>query len=97
MGINSNNIRVVIHIGAPISMCMYTFLIDFIFLLYSKTFMLFITNLIQKAGRAGRDGNLATHYIFFSKKDIRINYSIVAEYRKMLVILYFINTCIIYY
>jgi len=69
MGINSNNIRVVIHVGAPISM----------------------TNLIQEAGRAGRDGNMATHYIFFSKKDIRINYSIVAEYRETLVLNYILH------
>ncbi|PKC11808.1 P-loop containing nucleoside triphosphate hydrolase protein, partial [Rhizophagus irregularis] len=47
MGINSSNIRVVIHVGAPMS----------------------ITNLIQEAGRAGRDGNTATNVIFYSKKD----------------------------
>ncbi|CAB4405053.1 unnamed protein product [Rhizophagus irregularis] len=60
MGINSSNIRVVIHVGAPMS----------------------ITNLIQEAGRAGRDGNTATNVIFYSKKDVRINYSIVAEHWK---------------
>ncbi|PKB99265.1 ATP-dependent DNA helicase, partial [Rhizophagus irregularis] len=40
-----------------------------------------MTNLIQEAGRAGRDRNTAIHVIFFSKKDIRTNYSIIAEYR----------------
>ncbi|UZO18211.1 uncharacterized protein OCT59_009531 [Rhizophagus irregularis] len=59
MGINSNDIRAVIHAEAPMSM----------------------TNLIQEAERAGRDGNTAIHVIFFSKKDIRTNYSIIAEYR----------------
>ncbi|CAB4373272.1 unnamed protein product [Rhizophagus irregularis] len=60
MEINLNNILVVIHAEAPMS----------------------ITNLIQEAGRAGRDGNTATHVIFFSKKDICTNYSIIAEYRE---------------
>ncbi|CAB4494122.1 unnamed protein product [Rhizophagus irregularis] len=60
MGINSNDIRVVIHAEAPMSM----------------------TNLIQVVGRAGRDGNTAKHFIFYSKKDIRTNYSIIAEYRE---------------
>jgi len=46
----------------------------------------FIASLIQEAGRAGRDGNMATHYIFYSKKDIRTNYSTIAEYRETLVI-----------
>ncbi|PKK69994.1 putative sgs1 protein [Rhizophagus irregularis] len=64
MGINSNNVRVVIHVEAPMSM----------------------TSLIQEAGRAGRDGNTANHFIFYSKKDIRTNYSIIAEYRETLVI-----------
>ncbi|PKK71360.1 P-loop containing nucleoside triphosphate hydrolase protein, partial [Rhizophagus irregularis] len=59
MGINSNDIRAVIHAEVPMSM----------------------TNLIQEAGRAGCDGNTAIHVIFFSKKDIRTNYSIIAEYR----------------
>uniref|UniRef100_U9TFL0 DNA 3'-5' helicase n=1 Tax=Rhizophagus irregularis (strain DAOM 181602 / DAOM 197198 / MUCL 43194) TaxID=747089 RepID=U9TFL0_RHIID len=60
MGINLNNILVVIYAEVPIS----------------------ITNLIQEAERAGRDGNTATHVIFFSKKDIHTNYSIIAEYRE---------------
>ncbi|CAI2196967.1 20508_t:CDS:2, partial [Funneliformis geosporum] len=50
MGINSNNISVVIHIG--------------------------------EAGCVGRDGNTAKHFIFFNKKDIHINYSIIAEYQE---------------
>ncbi|PKK65464.1 P-loop containing nucleoside triphosphate hydrolase protein [Rhizophagus irregularis] len=58
MGINSNNIRVVIHVEAP------------------------MTSLIQEAGRTGRDGNMAKHFIFYSKKDIYTNYSIVAEHRE---------------
>lgn len=29
---------------------------------------------------------MAKHFIFYSKKDIRINYSIIAEHQKMLVI-----------
>ncbi|RIA79951.1 putative sgs1 protein, partial [Glomus cerebriforme] len=66
MGINSDNVRVVIHVGIPMS----------------------ITNLIQEAGRAGRDGSPARHFIFFSKKDIRVNYSIVAEYQETSVINY---------
>ncbi|PKC62659.1 hypothetical protein RhiirA1_464851 [Rhizophagus irregularis] len=41
-----------------------------------------MTNLIQVVGRAGRDGNTAKHFIFYSKKDIRTNYSIIAEYRE---------------
>lgn len=41
-----------------------------------------IANLIQEAGRARCDGNTATHVLFFSKKDIRTNYSIIAEYRE---------------
>jgi superfamily II DNA helicase RecQ len=45
-------------------------------------FYIFIANLIQEAGRAGRDGNTAKHFIFYSKKDIRTNYSIIAEYRE---------------
>ncbi|POG68773.1 putative sgs1 protein [Rhizophagus irregularis DAOM 181602=DAOM 197198] len=60
MGINSSNVRVVIHVEVPMSM----------------------TSLIQEAGRAGRDGNTATHFIFYGKKDIRTNYSIIAEYRE---------------
>ena len=44
--------------------------------------MRFIASLIQEAGRAGRDGNMATHYIFY----IRTNYSTIAEYWKTLVI-----------
>jgi hypothetical protein len=31
------------------------------------------------------------HYIFFSKKDIRINYSIVAEHRETLVLNYILH------
>uniref|UniRef100_U9TP61 DNA 3'-5' helicase n=1 Tax=Rhizophagus irregularis (strain DAOM 181602 / DAOM 197198 / MUCL 43194) TaxID=747089 RepID=U9TP61_RHIID len=58
MGINSSNVRVVIHVEVP------------------------MTSLIQEAGRAGRDGNTATHFIFYGKKDIRTNYSIIAEYRE---------------
>ena len=42
--------------------------------------MYFIANLIQEAGRAGRNGNTAIHTIFFSKKDIRTNYSIIIKY-----------------
>ncbi|EXX61815.1 Sgs1p [Rhizophagus irregularis DAOM 197198w] len=61
MGINSSNIHVVIHVGAPMS----------------------ITNLIQEAGCAGHDGNTATNVIFYSKKDVCINYSIVAEHREI--------------
>lgn len=34
---------------------------------------------------------MATHYIFFSKKDIRINYSIVAEHRETLVLNYILH------
>ncbi|PKK55586.1 hypothetical protein RhiirC2_802008 [Rhizophagus irregularis] len=41
-----------------------------------------ITNLIQEACHASRDGNTATNVIFYSKKDVRINYSIVAEHRE---------------
>ncbi|CAB4387207.1 unnamed protein product [Rhizophagus irregularis] len=41
-----------------------------------------MTSLIQEAGRAERDGNTANHFIFYSKKDIRTNYSIIAEYRE---------------
>ena len=48
--------------------------------------MRFIASLIQEAGRAGCDENMATHYIFYSKKDIRTNYSTIAEYRETLVI-----------
>ncbi|RGB21786.1 putative sgs1 protein [Rhizophagus diaphanus] len=58
MEINLSNIRVMIHVGVPMS----------------------ITNLIQEAGHAGRDGNTATNVIFYSKKDVCINYSIVAEH-----------------
>ncbi|RHZ48037.1 hypothetical protein Glove_562g38 [Diversispora epigaea] len=61
MGINSNNIRAVIHVGAPMSMM----------------------NLVQESGRAGRDGNFSNHIIFYSKKDIRTNYSIIAEYKEI--------------
>ncbi|RGB21908.1 hypothetical protein C1646_777022 [Rhizophagus diaphanus] len=39
-----------------------------------------IINLIQEAEYAGHDGNTAIHVIFFSKKDIHINYSIIAEH-----------------
>ena len=45
-------------------------------------------NLIQEAGRAGRDGSSAMHFIFFSKKDIRVNYSIVTEHQETSVINY---------
>lgn len=48
--------------------------------------LMFIANLIQEAGHAGRDGNTATHVIFFSKKDIRTNYSIIAEYRETYIV-----------
>jgi superfamily II DNA helicase RecQ len=52
------------------------------FLSYYSNHTSFAANLIQEAGRAGRDGNTAIHVIFFSKKDIRTNYSIIAEYRE---------------
>ncbi|RIA87297.1 hypothetical protein C1645_827964 [Glomus cerebriforme] len=35
-----------------------------------------------KAGRAGCDENTATHVIFFSKKDIHTNYSLIAKYQE---------------
>jgi len=54
--------------------------------------MHFIASLIQEAGRAGRDGNTAIHFIFYSKKDIRTNYSIIAEYRETLVIFNYMLT-----
>src|SRR3989442_765685 len=81
--INSNNIRAVIHIGAPMSISMYgNYLLVIINIFSLYLFCAIIANLIQEAGRAGRDGNTATHFIFFSKKDIRTNYSIVAEHRE---------------
>ncbi|CAG8507058.1 1181_t:CDS:2 [Diversispora eburnea] len=42
-----------------------------------------ITNLIQEAGHVGRDENMVTHIIFYNKKDIRTNYSIVTEYKEI--------------
>ncbi|RIA84896.1 hypothetical protein C1645_661937, partial [Glomus cerebriforme] len=53
MGINSNNIRVVIHTVVS------------------------ITNFIQEIGCVGHDGNIIKHFIFYSKKDICTNYSII--------------------
>ncbi|GES92537.1 putative sgs1 protein [Rhizophagus clarus] len=39
-----------------------------------------MTNLIQEAKHAGHNRNIATHVIFFSKKNIQTNYSILVEY-----------------
>ncbi|CAI2197235.1 10768_t:CDS:2, partial [Funneliformis geosporum] len=45
-----------------------------------------IINLIQKAGRAGQNGNIAMYIVFFSKKDICTNYSIIAKYQEKYII-----------
>jgi len=69
MGINSNNIRAVIHIGAPMSISMYANYLLVIIIIFSLyLFCAIIANLIQEAGRAGRDGNTATHFIFLVKR-----------------------------
>ena len=57
MGINSNNIQVIIYKN-----------LIFYFLWYSNVIYTFIASLIQKAEHAGRDGNAATHIIFIVKK-----------------------------
>ncbi|RIA92080.1 hypothetical protein C1645_821155 [Glomus cerebriforme] len=38
------------------------------------------TSLIQEAGHTGRNKNTATYFIFYGKKDICTNYSIIAKY-----------------
>ena len=86
MGINSNNVRVVIHMEAPMSMSYVYNLLYFYFYYILIFFFTLIANLIQEAGCAGRNGNMAKHFIFYSKKDICTNYSIIAEYQETLVI-----------
>lgn len=49
MGININNVRIIIHTSFPLS----------------------LDNYVQEIGRAGRDGNVAHSFIFYTKGDTR--------------------------
>ena len=92
MGINSNNIHIIIHIGILMSISTHMQILNLISLFIISYIIciicILIANLIQEAGRAGCDGNTATHFIFFNKKDIRINFSIIIEYQETLVLYY---------
>ncbi|RIA82857.1 hypothetical protein C1645_834725 [Glomus cerebriforme] len=70
MGINSNNVLVIIHIKAPINISKYIVLPYFYLSNYSNLYICLAANFIQEAGCAERDGNTAMHIIFFSKKDM---------------------------
>ncbi|RIA85085.1 hypothetical protein C1645_831336 [Glomus cerebriforme] len=67
MDINSNNILVVIHAEAPISISKYIVLSYFYLSNYSNLYICLAANLIQEAGCAEHNRNTAMHIIFFNE------------------------------